>query len=105
MKALGSLQLAIGEKLFGFVAGIVGAKNATRILAATTVSTLYVATVVVFTATIAPWIGSVFTTSYGALLGLLFPPVAGTVIGSLMAYRASVLAYNYTSKLLKMAVG
>lgn len=105
MKLLGNLSLGIGEKIFNFLAGIFGARNATRILAAGTLATIYLSCVLVFTAMIGPWFLALVTTSYGALLGLLFPPVAGTVVGALMAYRTCVVGVRYTSRLLKMAVG
>lgn len=105
MKLLGVLTLSIGEKLFNFFAGIFGAKNATRILAAGTLATIYLSCVILFSSMIAPWLLGVFTTAYGALLGLLFPPIAGTVVGALMTYRTCVVGVRYTSRLLKMAVG
>lgn len=105
MKLLGNLQLSIGEKIFNFFAGIFGAKNATRIVAAGTLATIYLSCVLVFTVMIVPWFLALFTTAYGALLGLLFPPIAGTVVGALMVYRTCVVGVRYTSRLLKMAVG
>lgn len=105
MKLLGNLQLGIGEKLFNFFAGIFGAKNATRIIAAGTLATIYLSCVIVFTAMIGPWLGAIVATAYGSLLGLLFPPIAGTVMASLMAYRTCVVGVRYTSRLLKMVVG
>lgn len=105
MKLLGKLQLSIGEKIFNFLAGIFGAKIATRILAAGTLATIYLSCVILFTTMIGPWFLALFSTAYGALLGLLFPPIAGTVLGTLMTYRTCVVGVRYTSKLLKMAVG
>lgn len=105
MKLLGNLTLGIGERLFNFFASLFGLKNATRIIAAGTLATIYLACVLVFTTMIGPWMAALFTTAYGALLGLLFPPIAGTVVASLMAYRTCVVGVRYTSRLLKMAVG
>lgn len=105
MKLLGNLTLGIGERIFNFLAGIIGAKNATRIVAAGTLATIYLSCVLLFTTMIGPWMAAIFTTAYGALLGLLFPPIAGTVIGTLMTYRTCVVGVRYTTRLLKMAVG
>lgn len=105
MKLLGTLTLGIGERLFNFFAGLVGLKNATRIIAAGTLATIYISCVLVFTTMIGPWMAGIFATAYGALLGLLFPPIAGTVVAALMTYRTCVVGVRYTSRLLKMAVG
>jgi hypothetical protein len=105
MQLLGKLTLGIGERIFNFFAAFLGVKYATRIVAVGTLATIYISCVLVFTSMIAPWLAAVFTTAYGALLGLLFPPIAGTVVASLMAYRTCVVGVRYTSRLLKMAVG
>lgn len=105
MKLLGTLTLGIGERLFNFFASFLGAKAATRIIAVGTLATIYISCVVYFTTMIAPWLAAIFATAYGALLGLLFPPIAGTIVASLMAYRTCIVGVRYTSRLLKMAVG
>ncbi len=102
--ALGGLIGRLFEKLFAFIAGYLGVKWATRLTAATIMATAYVACVVTFTTMIGPWFAALISTSYGYLLGLLFPPVAGTVIASLMTYRMCVIGIRYTGKLFKMVV-
>jgi hypothetical protein len=102
---LGGLFRGLFEKLFEFVAAFVGVKYATRMAAVTLLATLYLASVATFTALIAPWFDAIISTAYGQLLGLLFPPVAGTILAALMGYRMAVIAYKYTASLIKMAVG
>lgn len=104
MKSLALLTASIWEKFFNFIAGYLGVKHATRITAISILAVGYISCVGVFTAMIGPWMLAVFTTSYGALLGLLFPPIAGTVIASLFSYKMCVVALRYTSRLLKMAI-
>jgi hypothetical protein len=92
------------EKLFNFIAGYLGFKWAQRLTAVSILATAYVACVVTFATMIGPWFAAIISTSYGYLLGLLFPPIAGSVIASLMTYRMCVIGIRYTGKLFKMAV-
>lgn len=105
MPLLGTLLSSLLTGLYGLIAAIVGAKAAIRVTAAVTLATIYVACVVHFTTLIGPWIGNIFTTGYGMLLGLLFPPIAGSVVASLSAYWICVAGQKYVTKLTKLAVG
>ena len=105
MPLFAALLSSIGTSIFTLIASLVGAKLAVRLLAVATLATAYVSGVVLFSTTIAPWISSVFTSQYGQLLGLLFPPVSGTVLAALSAYWASVIGFKYVASLTKMAVG
>jgi hypothetical protein len=105
MPLLGALLSGALTAIFTLISSLVGAQIAARILAVAFVAALYVALVLAFSALIAPWIGSIFTSEYGQLLGLLFPPVAGTVMASLSAFWGVVIGYRYVSTLTKMAVG
>ena len=58
-----------------------------------------------FTGLIGPWLGTLFSSTYGQLLGLLFPPISGTVVASLAGYWSCVIGVKYVSSLTKMAVG
>lgn len=82
-----------------------GAKIATRLAAVMLLATLYVACLAVFVALVSPWMSSVFSSAYGQLIGLLFPPVAGTVVAGLGTFWASIISFRYVSSLTKMAVG
>lgn len=104
MKLLGTLTQTVFEKLFNFIAGFLGVKYATRITAIAILAAGYISCVGVFTTMIVPWFGALVGTAYGALLGLLFPPVAGTVIAALFSYKMCVVALRYTSRLMKMAI-
>ena len=69
------------------------------------IASIYISCVVYFSTMIYPWMQGIFNTAYGALLGLLFPPVAGTVMASLGAYWTCVIGVKYVSSLTKMAMG
>jgi hypothetical protein len=105
MPLFAALFKSIGLSIFGLIVSALGAKAAIRVTAALTLAGLYVASVVFFSSIVSPWMASVFNTSYGALLGLLFPPVAGTCLASLSAYWALVASYKYLSRITNMAVG
>lgn len=105
MPLIGALLTTIASAFFSFMAAMVGAAWAVRITAALTLAGIYIACVVFYTAMIGPWLLAVFNTAYGALLGLLFPAVAGTVAASMGLYYTCITAKRYTGKLMKMAVG
>lgn len=84
---------------------MVGAKFAARVAVALAIAALYVGMVVLFNETISSWLQDVFSTEYGALLGLLFPPVAGTVLAALSVFWTAVVALHYVRGLTKTALG
>ena len=105
MPLLAALLKSIGMGIFGIVVAAVGVKSAIRLTAVATLAALYVSSVVTFTTMITPWLTGVFNTQYGSLLGLLFPPVSGTVLASLSAYWVIVAGNKYLVRLTRMAVG
>lgn len=105
MPLLATLLSTLGASIFGLIAAITGAKIATRLLAVAALATLYISCVVYFTTIIGPWIGTIFSGQYGQLLGLLFPPISGSVLASLAGYWGCVAGLKYVSSLTKMAVG
>lgn len=105
MPIFANLFIAVLAKFYAFSVFILGAKWGLRLTAAMTIAGLYVACALTFTVMIGPWLAGMVSTAYGALLGLLFPPVAGTVIASLGTWWACILAKKHTVRLLKMTVG
>ena len=104
MPLLATFLGSIASSIFGVLVAMMGAKVAIRLIAIATIGGLYVGSVLVFSNTISPWLASVFTTQYGQLLGLLFPPVSGTVLASLSAYWAVIISLRYVQTLTKMAI-
>lgn len=105
MPLLAGLLAAIAGKFFGLFVLAFGAKWGVRIAAATALGTGYVACVAYWASMIIPWLESILTTQWGMLLGLLFPPVAGSVIAGLVVFWTCVAVQKYTSTLVKLAVG
>lgn len=105
MSLLAALLKSIGVYVGGLVISVIGVKMAIRLTAVATLAAIYISCVVYYSTMIGPWLIGVFSTAYGALLGLLFPPVAGTVLASLSAYWICVAGQKYVSRLTKMAIG
>jgi len=104
MPILATLLLGLLNGVYGLALAMFGAQWAIRITAATTIAGLYVACALTFTLMIVPWLSAFAATQFGILLGLLFPPLAGTVVASLGTFWACILAKRYTVRLIKMTV-
>lgn len=76
-----------------------------RVAVAVGIAGTYVACVTGFTVFIAPLISALFSTSYGQVIGLAFPPVSGTVLAGIVGLWVSLVAKNYYLKTIKLAVG
>ncbi|ODU08182.1 MAG: hypothetical protein ABS84_14100 [Rubrivivax sp. SCN 71-131] len=77
---------------------------ALRLLAIATIAATYIAAVTMFTAYVQPLIAVLFATSYGQVIGLAFPPIAGTVLAGLVALWGALVAKNYYYKVIKIGV-
>lgn len=104
MPLLGTLLAWIAGKFTALMIFMKGSAIAIRINGLLFVATIYVACVVTYTNIISDWISNVFNTSYGVLLGLLFPPVSGSVLASLGMYWTCVIGVRYISSLTKAAI-
>lgn len=62
----------------------------------------YVACVVGWSTLIRPLLAQIFTTGYGMVLGLAFPPLAGTVVAAVAAVWGCIVAKKYTMKMLSI---
>ena len=105
MPILAALISSIATALFTLMTAMVGAAWAVRITAAVTLAGIYLSCVVFYTAKVSEWIGLLFITQYGQLLGLLFPPMAGSIVAGMVAYYSCIVGKRYISTLTKLAVG
>lgn len=105
MPLLGTLLASLLTPIYAFMVAVLGAKAAIRVTAIATLATIYLSCVIYFTTQIGPWLAGVFSTGYGALLGLLFPPISGSVLAGLSAYWICVAGQKYVTKLTKLAIG
>ena len=105
MPLLATLLASVGSGIYSLIAAIVGAKIATRLTAVAALAAIYISCSAFFMGLIEPWLATLFSSTYGQLLGLLFPPISGTVVASLAGYWSCVIGVKYVSSLTKMAVG
>jgi len=88
--------------LSAFLAKLFIAKVAIRVAAVAAIGALGTALLVLFNSTVAPLVGSLFSTEYGQLLGLAFPPVAGTCLAAITALWAACMAYRLQVQAIKI---
>jgi len=106
MPLLGNLLVWLGGSIVSILTALVGARIAVRLAAVASLGGIYVSCVLFFSSMVSSWITTLFSSSiYGAVLGLAFPPVSGTVIASLFAYYGCVAGAKYVSSLTKLAIG
>jgi hypothetical protein len=102
------LFAALVKALFGsavsLLLALVAAKQAIRLSAVLIFAGLYLTSVVLYSAFVSPLLGSLFSTAYGQVIGLAFPPVSGTVIASLSALWVSLLVKRYIVRFGAMAI-
>jgi hypothetical protein len=96
---------ALFSALGGFLLKIFVARIAVRIAAVTLMTTLAAGLFATFNALISPWIAMVFNTQYGQFLGLLFPPISGTIITALMAFWLAVKTYQMQQRAIAVTAG
>lgn len=105
MGAIGQLIALIAGKWAAFVLAIHTSAIARRLLFVAWLGALYVGCVLTFSSMISPWFSALLSSPSGAgqvagnVIGLLFPPIAGTVLASLVIFWGCVAAMRYTSKL------
>lgn len=104
MPLIGQLLAFIASKFALLLVAIRASEYAFRFAVLAALAGLYVASVTLFNTVVAGWWSAIVSTSYGQLLGLLFPPVAGTVLGGLATLWTSVITYRYLSTLTRASV-
>lgn len=104
MSVFAALVSFIGSKLAAVFLFMQGSKLAYRMWGLTFIATIYVSCVILWTTTVLDWWTVITSTQWGMLLGLLFPPVSGTVLASLGVYWTCVIGVRYVSSLTKAAV-
>lgn len=93
------LLAALIKGLFGsaisLMLALVAARESIRLSGVLILAGVYLVAVVAYSSFISPLIGSLFSTSYGQVLGLAFPPISGTIIVGLSALWVTLLAKRY----------
>lgn len=96
---------ALFSALGGFLLKLFAARVAIRITAVGIVMGLSGSMFVLFNTTIAPLIAQLFNTQYGQFLGLLFPPVSGTVITVLLSSWLAVATFMVQKRAVEITAG
>lgn len=105
MNAIGQLIALIAGKWAALVLAVHTSAIARRLLFVAWLGALYVGCVMTFSNMISPWFSALLSSpsgtvhAAGQVIGLLFPPIAGTVLASLVIFWGCVAAMRYTSKL------
>lgn len=101
MSLISQLIAYIAGKYAALVLAIQASKVAQRFLLVAYIGGIYVACVQTFSNMVAPWFSGLLQSggATGAVVGLLFPPVAGTVLASLLLFWTCVVSVRYLSKL------
>jgi len=94
MPIFAGLIQAIFQALAAFMLRLLAARIALRVAAVLAVMGFGAALMVTFNAFVAPLAASVFSTAYGQLLGLAFPPISGTVLAGMVALWVACTTYK-----------
>lgn len=96
-------QGLIGNAMALYLA-VKSAQQAVRLTAIGILAAAYILCATAYTVFIDPLIGALFNTAYGQLLGLVFPPISGTVVVGLAGLWGCIVAKRYTEKFISMAI-
>ena len=99
MPLFAALFASWATRFMGYLTAKFGAEIAIRIAFVAAIAAVYVGLLTLFQTTIAPMLSALFSTSYGAVLGLAFPPIAGTVVAGLAGLWMAVQSYRYLRSL------
>jgi len=75
-----------------------------RLAAIGVLAAAYVACLTGFALFIAPLLSALFNTAYGQVIGLAFPPIAGTILVGIVALWGCIVVKNYFKVMLKIGV-
>lgn len=102
MPLFAGLVSAFFTGLGTFLAKLFAARVAIRLTAIITIGALGTALLVMFNTVVSPLVAAAFSTSYGQLLGLAFPPIAGTCIAGILTLWAACLTYRLQVQAIKV---
>lgn len=99
MPLFAAMVLALFNRVFSFVVAWLKFKFGLRIAVIVSLATMYTAGLVAFQNFVSPFLAALFSTAYGQLIGLAFPPIAGTVVTGLVTLWVGSLLYNYYERM------
>jgi len=105
MPILGGLLVSLFTGLGGLFSAIFGAQVAVKLAAVAAFIGFGVVLLAVFNTLVAPIAAAVFSTGFGQLLGLAFPPIAGTCLAAVAAVWSACGLYGIQRRALSMVAG
>lgn len=105
MPLFAGMVSAFFTALASFLARLFAAKVAVRLAAVAALATLGGALMLTFNGIVAPLVAGIFSTQYGQLLGLAFPPVAGTVLTGIATLWGACTTYKLQERAIKVTAG
>lgn len=105
MPALGALLATLFSSLGLFLAKIFAIKLAVRVAAVVALTAIGTALMAFFNSQISPLVAAAFATQYGQVLGLAFPPIAGTCIATIMALWMACITYKMQARAISLTAG
>lgn len=105
MPILAALLSSAFTGLGALLSAIFGAQVAVRLAAVTALVGFSAALMVAFNALVAPLAAALFSTAYGQLLGLAFPPVAGTCLSVIAATWSAAMLFALQRRALSIVAG
>lgn len=105
MPILASLLVSLFSGFGGLISAIFAGQIAVRLAAVGAFVTAGGVLLLAFNTLVAPIAGAVFSTSYGQLLGLAFPPIAGTCLAAVAGCWSACALYGIQRRALSMVAG
>lgn len=99
MPAFAAVFLAVFNRLFSFLVTYLGFRFALKLTILTGLAAMYVSGLLGFKAFVEPLVTALFSTAFGAVLGLAFPPISGTVLAGLVSLWVGGMMYSYFERL------
>lgn len=105
MPLLALLWKGLMGNAFALILALKSTERGIKITAALILAAAYIICVTLFTNYVSPLIGQLFNTTHGYVIGLAFPPIAGTVIAGFVGLWVSIVAQRYYRWVMKIGVG
>lgn len=103
MPLLGALFVSLASGIATFFVQFLTRKLAIATAAVAALGVVTVALLAGFNMLVAPLAANLFATSYGQVLGLAFPPVAGTCIAAIGVCWSACTLYRWQVKAISLA--
>jgi len=105
MPILGGLLVSLFTGLGGLFAAVFGAQIAVKLAAVAAFLSFGLILLGVFNSLVAPIAAVAFSTNFGQLIGLAFPPISGTCLAAVSAVWAGCGLYGIQRRALSMVAG